>query len=270
MPVSEDPLPDWRDDSVGGAMIRVALWLAAEVRPGHIFTKAQLRKAVPGREQVDRRMRDLRKYGWRIDDYKQDADLKPKELRLVEIGVAVWDPAARERATLATISDRVRQEVFSRDGHRCVRCGAQAGEHFADQVGVPVVLTAAHIYPDMLRNRATAKDLVTACQRCNEALKQHTANYLDADQVWQRIRDKGMADKRRLLAWMRDDAREVSELERLFSQYRQLPAVERERLKDQLQTLMSGADPARRSRLHQQGFRPLETPTEALDPPEPA
>ena len=168
-----DSIPDYADPELKmGAMVRSACWLATEVGEGGVFTKAQLRQAVPGREQVDRRMRDLRKFGWRIDEYRMGKNLKPDELRLVKIGVPVWDKAARKAATPPTISAKVRQEVFTRDDHACVRCGAAAGEYFNDQPGVRVRLTAAHVYPDTMGGKATAADLVTACQRCNEALRQ--------------------------------------------------------------------------------------------------
>lgn len=55
-------VPDWRTHQAG-TRVRVALWLHSEVPVGSSFTKAQLRDAFPGVEQVDRRMRDLRASG---------------------------------------------------------------------------------------------------------------------------------------------------------------------------------------------------------------
>jgi hypothetical protein len=219
-------------------MVRAALWLDETVGEMGIFTKADLRAAIPGIEQIDRRMRDLRMYGWRIDDSKQDASLRPNQLRLVHRGVPVWDQARRRAASPATISARTRQEVFDRDGHRCVRCGAQAGEFFVDQAGVRVKLSAGHVYPNVLRGAATAENLITSCQRCNEAIRQHTSASLSGDQVWERIHDLGIREKRELLSWMTTDRRTVSSLERVFGEYRQLPAVEREQLTARLRALL--------------------------------
>ncbi len=86
-------LPAWNDDEAKfGTKIRVGLWLVTEVRVGNTFTKAQLRDAFPGVEQVDRRMRDLRQHGWKIDTNKEDASLTPNELRFVQAGDEVWKP----------------------------------------------------------------------------------------------------------------------------------------------------------------------------------
>ena len=226
---------DWQDASLGGTWIRVAAWLVSEVGEGSVFTKQQLREAFPGVEQVDRRMRDLRPYGWIIDDYRQAADLRPQELRLVRVGVPVWDRDQRRAAAPSTISARLRQDVFARDGHMCRRCGIAAGEPFDDDPNMRARMTAAHIYPASLsRDDVTADDLVTACQRCNEALRQNTANYLDGDQVWQRIRDLGRSDKRGLLGWMEQGRRSPSPVEQVFAQWLQLPATQRDSVKDRL------------------------------------
>ncbi|MFZ1670964.1 MAG: HNH endonuclease, partial [Candidatus Nanopelagicales bacterium] len=168
----------------GGSMVQLAYRLANEVGEGGVFTKQQMREWFPGVEQIDRRMRDLRTYGWRIDEARvAGGDLDPNELRLVTIGVPVWDPNARRAASPPGISAKVRPEVFHRDGHACVRCGIASGEEFLEAPGKFARMTAAHIYPDRLGGKATAADLVTACQLCNEALREETPNYLDAAQV---------------------------------------------------------------------------------------
>lgn len=230
---------DHRDESIGGGLVRAAVWLANHVGEGNVFTKEELRQQFPGMAQIDRRVRDLRDWGWVINDYKQEAALKPNQQRLVKIGVAVWDKEARQANRIPTISNTVRQEVFARDHHRCVRCGAMAGEEFVDKPGTFVKLTAAHVYPASLGSKATVHDLVTTCQRCNEPLRQHTVNYLDAQQVWARVRDLGIKDKERLLTWIRADRREITKLEAVFGHFRQLPAADRDdiaaRLSDQLQ-----------------------------------
>ncbi len=64
-----DNVPDWRDGTLG-TRVRVALWLASEVGEGGTFRKQQLRDAMPGVEQIDRRMRDLRPAGWEILTYR--------------------------------------------------------------------------------------------------------------------------------------------------------------------------------------------------------
>ncbi|MFJ8463067.1 hypothetical protein [Streptomyces swartbergensis] len=91
-----EALPDWRDTS-GGGLVRGALWLCQEVGEGNIFTKSQLRAAFPDLAQIDRRVRDLRDYGWVIDTSREDATLGQAEQRFVKQGVKVWDPQQRKK-----------------------------------------------------------------------------------------------------------------------------------------------------------------------------
>lgn len=233
-------MPDYQDQTIKmGSMVRCACWLASTVGEGGVFTKAQLREAVPGVEQIDRRMRDLRDFGWRIDESRMTSDLQPDELRLVKIGVPVWDREARRGATREAISAKVRQEVFHRDGHACVRCGAAAGEYFDDESGVRVRLTAAHVYPNAMGGRATAADLVTACQRCNEAIREETPNYLDDQQVLARMRALGRADRLRLMQRMHTNRRETDKVDDVWRAYLQLPGVHRSVLEQYLADLLS-------------------------------
>jgi len=220
-------------------MIRAAIWLATEVGEGKTFTKQQLRDAFPGVEQIDRRMRDLRPYGWVIHDYKQNDNLKPNELQLVKIGARVWIPEERAQNQVSTISARVRAEAFARDNHQCTRCGIAAGEPFDENPAVVARLTAAHIYPGMhSEGEVSVDEVVTACQICNEPLRQHTANYLNGEQVWEKIKDLGVADKQKLRQWIELGRRPQSQLDRIWAQYRQLPGVEREDVLARLRKLL--------------------------------
>jgi hypothetical protein len=184
-------------------------------------------------------MRDLRKYGWVIDEYRVGPKLGMNELRLVEIGVPVWDQVARRAASPEAISDRVRQAVFHRDDHACVRCGIAAGEEYEDMPGTKARLTAAHVYPDQLGGKASTADLVTACQRCNESIRNETDVYLDGPQVLLRIQSLGRADRDRLLRRVQTNRRETDKVDDVWRAYLQLPAVERERLQLELKTLLS-------------------------------
>jgi len=214
-----------------GSMVRLALWLSQSVGEGGVFTKAAMREQFPGVEQIDRRMRDLRAFGWRIDEARVGSGLNQNELRLVKIGTPVWDAEARRAGMPNNISAKVRQEVFSRDGHACVRCGIAAGEEFDDRPGETARLTAGHVYPNALGGKATASDLVTACQYCNEAVRDETPNYLDADQVMIRARGLGKADQRRLAERMTNNRRETDKVDQVWRAYLQLPAVERDRVR---------------------------------------
>jgi hypothetical protein len=237
----DPPLPDWRDPSVGGAMIRTALWLASEVGLGNVFTKEDLRAAVPGREQVDRRMRDLRQYGWRIEDYRTDSWLRPKQLRLAEIGVRVWDPTERKTGRPPRrLSGSTRNEVLARDGYRCVHCGASAGDMFPDGGGSNgTVLTVSPLTDLPDEARRSAGSYVTVCQRCNGAHDSALGPFPDTDLLWRRVSELDPVAKKTLLRWMRNDSRDVGNLEVLFSEYRRLPPIAREALQRRLAEMIS-------------------------------
>lgn len=121
----------------------VGAWLANEVGVGNTFTKQSLREALPQYEQVDRRMRDLRYFGWRIDTNREDAELRPNELKLVQIGEPVWSDtfvAARRKAH--ALSVRERNEVLANSGFSCARCGIGVGEQYGEFPGRFARLTA--------------------------------------------------------------------------------------------------------------------------------
>jgi len=231
-------IPDFNDPQTGGSMIRAACWLATTVGEGGLFTKEELRAAIPGVSQIDRRVRDLRKYGWVIEESRIGAGLTMTEQRLVKIGAHVWDPSAKKAANISVISARVRDEVFFRDGHTCVRCGIAVGETFDDDPSTTARLTAAHLYPDSLGGKATAADLVTTCQRCNESLQQQTNNYLDASQVLVKIKGLGRDQRRTLLKRLEMNRRELDKVDQVAAEFRQLPGVEREILLVQLRDLI--------------------------------
>lgn len=121
----------------------VGAWLANTVGIGNTFTKQSLREALPQYEQVDRRMRDLRNYGWRIDTNREDAELRPNELKLVQIGEPVWsDSFVATTRTGHALSVRERNEVLANSGFSCARCGIGVGEQYEEFPGRFARLTA--------------------------------------------------------------------------------------------------------------------------------
>ena len=220
--------------------MRAAAWLASEIGEGGVFTKEALRNAVPGMSQIDRRVRDLRDYGWIIEESRVGTGLGSSEQRLVKIGAPVWDKAARKAAKRSTINAKTREEVFARDGHACVRCGIAAGEAFDDEPDVKARLTAAHVYPNSLGGNASANDLVTACQRCNEEIQAETHNYFTGDQVWVQVQSLGGRDRERLVTRMRTNRFDADKVDRVWRAYKQLPGAERDRVHAMLEKLVSG------------------------------
>lgn len=223
-----DDRPNWRNPRLG-TRIRVALWLVENVGEGGTFAKQDLRDAMPGVEQIDRRMRDLRPAGWVIHTYRDRAALRPDELYLAEIGLPVWEPEHRQ-AGLRQVSAKTRRAVFERDRHRCRRCGIGAGEDYPDSLGGTARLTLGHINPHKSGGTATADDLITECARCNETAQHLTGVQFNEEQVRDRITALKRDEKERLLQWVRADQRNFSPLEDVWAQFRQLPGTNRERV----------------------------------------
>ncbi|WP_304452092.1 HNH endonuclease [Nocardiopsis sp. YSL2] len=228
--------PDWNDRALGGR-VRVALWLYEMVGEGKRFRKQAMREAIPGVEQVDRRMRDLRSAGWVIRTYRDMASLSPDELFLETIGAHVWEPGKRSTG-LRTVSGKLRREVMDRDHHRCVRCGISSGEEYPDEPGSRARLTLGHINAHAYGSGATPENLVTECSRCNETAKQFTPVQFTADHVRDQMRELSKREKTSLLSWMALDQRPMSKAERVWAYYRQLPGSARDELHTELARML--------------------------------
>ncbi|MFD9329127.1 HNH endonuclease [Streptomyces sp. NPDC060065] len=227
---------DWRDEGLG-TRVRVALWLRDEVGEGKTFKKQALRVAVPGSEQVDRRMRDLRPAGWVIKTYRDKPSLKADELYLEKIGVPIWEKERRATG-LRQISSRTRRIVYEGDGHMCRRCGVAAGEEYPGEPGSRARLTLGHVNPHKSGSGSSPADLITECARCNETVRHLTGPQMTQEQVWDRIKELPVRHKRELLLWMAADARTQTDTERAWGMYRQLPAELREGIKQDLDELL--------------------------------
>lgn len=227
---------DWRNPALG-ARIRVALWLRDEVRVGNTFSKAALRAAISGTEQVDRRMRDLRPAGWIIRTNMDKPSLQPDQLFLEAIGAPVWERQHRA-AGLRQISAKTRRYVYERDLHMCRRCGVGAAEAYPGEPGSTARLTLGHVNPHAQGNGAHAENLITECARCNELVKNLTGAQMGSAQVWERVKALPVRQKQELLEWMTADVRPLKPVERAWGMYRQLPAALRDEMRQDLTELL--------------------------------
>ena len=217
-------LPDWRS-LTAGTKVRVALWLASEVGEGGTFRMQDLRAAMPGIEQVDRRMRDLRPAGWVLETYRENPRLRSDELRLLRIGDAVWEPTYRSRRR--TVPNRLRLQVMERDGFRCVRCGAGAGETYPDDESQRARLTVRAIGVLPRDGSWTAGDLVTECRRCSDAGRSGHTLPVTAARVRAAISELADPDKALLLEWLGNDTKDLSRAVSAYLACWQLNASER-------------------------------------------
>ncbi len=219
--------PPWKT-STAGARIRVALWLSSEVRVGGVFTKAQLRGAFPGVEQIDRRMRDLRSEGWVIHTYREDRSLLVDELRLVAIGAQVWAPHYRQRRGTA-VSDKERQAIFVADNYACVCCGIAGGEPYPDDLARTAKLTLSRA---ALSADAGPPRLRTLCDRCH--VSTHDATPGSEEAFIREINALGGPERQRLCRWVLGGHRPPAREEELWVRYRRLPYAVRESIRVQL------------------------------------
>lgn len=228
-----DQLPSWQDESLS-TMKRAALWLIAEVGEGLVFTKAQLRDAFPDTAQIDRRMRDLRDFGWQIDTRREDPRLEAHEQRFAEAGAPVWKPGAakRQRAGGASVSAAQRREVFMRDDNICRSCGIAGGAQYSDDSYELAQLDIAR--------RTVAKpgggesvELVTECNRCRVGGRFLTA---DLGKLLAGIDSLGALERRVFAGWVEEDKRELALIERLWGEYRSLPAESRDAVREVLRS----------------------------------
>ncbi|GII89105.1 hypothetical protein Ssi03_70950 [Sphaerisporangium siamense] len=214
-------VPKWNDPALkAGTMIKTALWLVSEVGEGNIFTKEQHRDAFPGIAQADRRLRDLRDFGWVIHTNSDDGALKPEEQRFVKTGLPVWQPGIRRSVAATTITAKQRQAVFAADDYQCVVCGIAGGESYPDALNDSAVLSISR-RDVLLQGERVEVQLVTECKRCRAGTDGETS---DVGRLLSDIRDLDDTERARLIRWMERGRRGATPLDRAWTAYRRLPA----------------------------------------------
>ncbi|MEU8205554.1 hypothetical protein [Streptosporangium sp. NPDC049046] len=224
-------LPAWDDTSTKhGTKIRVALWLLSVVGEGNLFTKAQLRDAFPGVEQVDRRMRDLRPHGWQILTNKEDASLSPNELRFIKAGEEVWDPK-KATASGDTLSNKQRMAVFAGDDFMCVVCGITGGEAYPESAHETAQLTVTR-RPVESADGETVVQYVTECRRCKAGSS--AGSVVSVSDLIEDIVTLDHDEREILASWVSRGRRQPSKVDQIWAEYRRLPADARRSITDHL------------------------------------
>ncbi|MEU2545360.1 hypothetical protein ABZ618_07940 [Streptomyces roseolus] len=218
-------IPSWRN-SGQGTMVRCALWLVTEVGVGEVFTKTQLREAFPETSQIDRRMRDLRVHGWNIATNREDPTLSPHEHRFVEMGAEVWKPGqARAKSAAAAITGTQRREILEKDDHLCRVCGIAAGEAYDGGIETAQLDIARR---EVLKPGGKSVEMVTECRRCRVGGR---GRQTDVTDVLSRLAKMSGVERELFAQWVSADRRDFSAMERLWGEYRSLPAESRETIR---------------------------------------
>lgn len=216
--------PAWNDPDLKaktGTMARGALWLKQVVGEGNTFTKQQIKEAFPDVTQADRRIRDLRDYGWVIHTNTQDATLSAGDQRLVCIGAAVWDKHARAAASQKkALSQKERNEVLANDEYMCRTCGITGGEPYPDNPVLSAVISVAN-HEVVGDDGAVTTMPVTQCRRCMSGSK---GRHVRLDKVLKDADRLDPVQKVEFAAWIREGRRRWTDLERLWSRYCALPS----------------------------------------------
>ncbi len=205
-------------------MVRTALWLLSEVGVCKSFTKEQHRRAFAGISQADRRMRDLRQYGWIIHTSAEDATLNPSERRLITIGAPVWDLRERKSASKNALSAKLRLTTLSAHNFQCSICGIMAGESYpeaSNEAAVLGVATRTVLMPDGSSGRMLAAE----CKRCKAGIGRVA---VDLDQLSKNIASLPSFERSVFMCWAQDGRR--NHLDRVWSEFVRLPLEARKQL----------------------------------------
>ena len=222
-------LPKWNDpDLKAGTMIRTAIWLVTEIGVGNTFTKEIHRGAFVGIAQADRRLRDLRAYGWIIHTSAEDVTLNSNEQRFVAAGVKVWERGERKRTAESKLTAKMRKAVFADNDYQCTVCGIAGGEEYPDGHRTSAVLFVSRRRV-ILPTGQLSDAFTTECSRCRAGGAQGT---IDIAAFFKRVSELGCAERAVFIRWAEDGRR--SALDRVWAMYRQLPTDMRDDIHRQL------------------------------------
>ncbi|WP_424922314.1 hypothetical protein [Streptomyces sp. wa53] len=220
-------MPSWENEKLG-TMKRAALWLVDVVQEGGTFTKEDVKGAFPGVSQADRRVRDLRAHGWKIDTAREDASLGQHEQRFVAAGEPVWEPGKATKSS-SVITDTQRRTTLTRDGNRCRSCGITPGQAYSGTFETAQIDIARRKVK--LPNGTSSVQLIAECNRCRVG-----GRGLEADLagVLERVQKLGGLQLQTLKDWVSADEREFSVVEQVWADFRTLPAEARDTVRDSL------------------------------------
>lgn len=188
-------MPPEAGGQAGSAKGRIADYLRAHV--GEIVTAKELQAVAEPVSEWARRVRELRDEDrWPIATNHDTNALKPGEYLLEH-----EPPKDGARTFKRGISQRVRAEVFDRDGSTCQMCGLAAGDT-DPETGRIVRLHLGHIVDKSLGGSDEASNLRTLCSSCNQGAKNLTQQKPTAIWLLAQVRRANLADQREVFDWL--------------------------------------------------------------------
>jgi hypothetical protein len=179
-----------------GSKERIRQFLLANV--GRVIETRELQDAAGGAAQYDRRTRELREQdGWLILTHNDSRELKPGQYLLKELPTTVKDKSFTRK-----LSNKLKAEVFDRDGATCQMCGAAAGET-DPATGRPVRLHAGHIVDKNLGGKDELTNLRALCSTCNQGAKNITSEKPTGLWLLSQIRRAGRDEQQIVFDWLR-------------------------------------------------------------------
>jgi len=228
MKESENP-PRWNDPNLkAGTRIRTALWLLSEVGAGNTFTKEQHRAAFPGVAQADRRLRDLRDWGWVIHTSAQDAALNQDEQRFVAAGAPVWERGVEKTIEEVTLTSKQRMAVLAENDYQCALCGISGGECYPDAPHMTAVLGVSRRSVTDLEGQSETLFL-PECKRCRSGKAEDSC---DIPLFLDKISRLGPSDQAMFAQWVKDGRQGA--LDQFWSEFRRMPSRVRDQIRKRL------------------------------------
>lgn len=213
-----------------GGQHRLAAYLWFQKDVGDSFTMIELREALgdgdrlESAEHLNRRLRELRDFGWIHDSYKDRQGQAPDTYILRQKGDRTWLGEGRKRDV---VSAKMRRMVLDRDGRRCVVCGVGADETYPGETAV-ARLTVGHRKAGARLADASPDNLQAECGRCNEPSGDEIPDPEALGAVMATLRRFRAKDRAELLTWVEGGRRQRSLLDLAYDRVRKLSTSERE------------------------------------------
>ncbi len=173
-------------------------------RVGEVVTAKQIQEVTTPATEWARRLRELRKEGWRISSHNDRADLKPGEYVLEQ-----EPPTPGEYEFEEAISGGLRSKVIERNGYTCQMCGIGAGDIMDD--GRKARLHVGHIVDREHGGKNELTNLRALCSECNQGAKDLVLEPPSWTWLLSNVRRASIDDQQAVLNWLKRKFGEIDQ-----------------------------------------------------------